>query len=101
MPINEEHNEVIELVVKDGQQLDLPKLKQLLAKNNIDSTAIYQWQNHYVIFDKVQDIGVMQGRLQNNFPEAEVKVYHDMFYEYSKKKHCTDKTTAKNGIIFY
>ena len=28
--INEEHNEVIELVVKDGQQLDLQKLKLLL-----------------------------------------------------------------------
>ncbi len=95
LPINEEHNEVIELVVKEGMQLDLPKLKLLLAKNNIDSNAIYQWQNHYVIFDKVQDIGVMQGRLQNNFPETEVKVYHDMFYEYSKKKHCTDKTTVK------
>jgi hypothetical protein len=95
-PINEEHNEVIELVVKEGRQLDLPKLKQLLAKNNIDSNAVYQWQNHYVIFDKIQDVGVMQGRLQNNFPETEVKVYHDMFYEYRKKKHCTDKTTAKD-----
>lgn len=94
-PINEEHNEVIELVVKDGKSLDVSKLKLLLAKNNMDSTAIYQWQNHYVIFDRVQDISVMQGRLQNNFPEAEVKVYYDMFYEYSKKKHCTDTSTAR------
>ncbi len=94
-PINEEHNEVIELVVKQGQQLNLSKLKQLLAQNKMDSTAIYQWQNHYVIFDKVVDIGVMQGRLQNNFPEATVRVYHDMFYQYSKKKHCTDTATAR------
>jgi hypothetical protein len=96
LPINEEHNEVIELVVKEGMQLNLPKLKQLLAKNNIDSNAIYHWQNHYVIFDKIQDIGVMQGRIQNNFPEVEVRVYHDLFYEYSKKKHCIDKTVAKD-----
>jgi hypothetical protein len=94
LPINEEHNEVIELVVKDGKQLDLPKLKQILAKNNMDSSAIYQWQNHYVLFGKVQDLGVMQGRLQNNFPKAEVKAYHDLFYEYSKKKHCSDKSVA-------
>ncbi len=93
-PINEEHNEVIELVVKEGKQLDLQKLKLLLAKNNMDSTAVYKWQNHYVIFDKVQDLGVMEGRLQNNFPEATVKAYHNMFYEYSKKKHCDEKTTA-------
>jgi L-rhamnose mutarotase len=95
LPITEEHSEVIELVVKAGKQLDLSKLKQLLANNGIDSNAVYQWQNHYIIFGKVQDIGVMQGRLQNNFPEADVKVYHDMFYEYSKQKHCTNKTTAK------
>ena len=92
--INEEHSEIIELVVKEGQQLDLLKLKLLLAKNNMDSNAIYQWQNHYVIFDKVQDLGVMEGRLRNNFPGVEVKVYHDMFYEYSKKKHCDDKNIA-------
>jgi hypothetical protein len=93
--INEEHNEVIELVVKDGQTLDITKLKQLLAQNNMDSSAIYQWQNHYVIFSKVQDLGVMEGRLQNHFPEAVVKAYHNMFYEFSKKKHCTDKVVAK------
>jgi hypothetical protein len=95
LPINEEHNEVIEMVVKDGKQLDINKLKQLLTQNKIDSSAVYQWQNHYVIFAKIADVGVMKGRLQNNFPDAEVKVYHDMFYEYSKKKHCTDKTVAK------
>ena len=94
LPINEEHNEAIELVVKDGKQLDVFKLKGLLAKNNIDSNAIYQWENHYVIFAKIADVGVMQGRLQNNFPDTEVKAYHDMFYEYSKKKHCSDKSVV-------
>jgi L-rhamnose mutarotase len=94
LPINTEHNEVIELVAKEGMQLDLPKLKQLLVKNNMDSNAIYQWQNHYVIFDKVVDAGVMQGRLQNNFPNTEVKLYPDMFYEFNRK-YCTDKSIAK------
>ncbi len=60
----------------------------------INPSSIYQWKNHYVIFDKIQDMGVMQGRLQNNFPEAEVRVYHDLFYEYNKQKHCKDKTIA-------
>jgi hypothetical protein len=95
LPINEEHNEMIELLVKENKTLDIARLKELLHKNNIDSSGVYQWQNHYVIFAKVADASVMQGRLQNNFPEADVKVYHDLFYEYSKKKHCTDKTVAK------
>ncbi|HEX6847206.1 MAG TPA: L-rhamnose mutarotase [Chitinophagaceae bacterium] len=95
LPINEEHNEVIGMVVKDGKQIDLTKLKELLTQNNIDGDAIYQWQNHYVIFAKIADVGVMQGRIQNNFPDTEVKVYHDLFYEYNKKKHCPDKSVAK------
>ncbi|GAB2823896.1 hypothetical protein GCM10027043_26430 [Ferruginibacter profundus] len=94
LPINKEHNEVIELIVKENEILDVQKLKTLLSKNNMDSNAVYQWQNHYVIFDKVQDVGVMQGRLQNNFPSATVKVYPDMFYEFNRTT-CADKTVAK------
>ena len=93
-PVNTEHNEVIELIVKENETLDIKKLKEILGKNKIDTGAIYQWQNHYVIFAKVQDIGVMQGRLQNNFPNTEVKIYHDMFYEFNRQ-YCTDKTVAK------
>jgi L-rhamnose mutarotase/Right handed beta helix region len=94
LPINTEHNEVIEIVTKPGETLDVQKLKNILAQNNMDSNAIYQWQNHYVIFDKVVDAGVMQGRLQNNFPTAQVKLYPDLFYEFNRK-YCSDKTVAK------
>lgn len=94
LTINKERNEVIELVVKSGEALDFIKLKTILLQNHMDTTAIYQWQNHYVLFQKVQDITVMQGRLQNNFPEAQVKVYHDMFYEFNRS-HCSDTSTAK------
>jgi len=93
--INEEHDEVIELVLKNGSPIDIVKLRQLLAQNNIGSNSIYQWNNHYVIFAKIADLSVMESRLRNNFPEAEVKVYYDLFYEYSKEKHCLDKTVAK------
>ncbi|MGG9960879.1 L-rhamnose mutarotase [Ferruginibacter sp. SUN106] len=93
LPINKEHNEVIELVTKAGEKLDVQKLKNILAANTMDSTAVYQWQNHYVIFDKVVDVGVMQGRLQNNFPTATVKVYPDMFYEFNRTR-CDDKNVA-------
>lgn len=94
LPINTEHNEVIEIITKPGETLDVQKLKNILAQNNMDSSAIYQWQNHYVIFDKVVDAGVMQGRLQNNFPNTTVKLYPDLFYEFNRK-YCVDKTVAK------
>ena len=44
-------------------------------------------------------LAVMQGRLENNFPEAEVKVYHDLFYEFNKKSIVQIKQLQKNGII--
>jgi hypothetical protein len=93
LPINKERSEVIELVVKEGQTIDLVKLKSILFKNNMDTTAIYQWKNHCVLFGKVQDVTVMQGRLQNNFPQAMVKVYYDMFYQFNRK-NCSDKNNA-------
>lgn len=93
--INEEHPELIELVLKAGSALDLPKLKNLLAANDMDSAALYKWQNHYVYYGKVADLSVMQGRLQNNFPGLEVKAYYDMFYEFRKRKHCSDPSEAK------
>ncbi|MEO7309948.1 MAG: L-rhamnose mutarotase [Chitinophagaceae bacterium] len=95
LPVNEEHSEIIELVTKENAPLDIQKLKILLQKSNMDSNAIYQWQNHTVYFGKVVDLSVMQGRLQNNFPDAAVKLYHDLVYEFSKRKHCADTATAK------
>ncbi|MFV0605243.1 MAG: L-rhamnose mutarotase [Niabella sp.] len=94
IPINEERSELIELIVKSGKTLDVKKLKQLLHDNGMDSGSVYQWKDHYVIYSKVKDVGVMQGRIQNNFPEVVVRVYHDMFYEFSKQKHCPNKTIA-------
>ncbi len=93
-PINEEKPAVMELIVQQGQTLDTEKLIDLLKQNNIDNSAVYQWQNHYVIFDKIADVLSMQGRLQNNFPQAQVKVYHDLFYDFNGK-YCNGKNPAK------
>jgi hypothetical protein len=94
LPVNAEHKEIIELVAPPGKNLDVQHLKTLLQQNGMDSSAIYQWQNHYVIFDKVVDVAVMQGRFQNHFPGTEVKVYPDLFYEFNRSR-CDDKTIAK------
>lgn len=94
LPINVERNEVIEIVFKEKEAFDIAKLKALMLRNKMDTAGIYQWKNHYVLFTKVQDIGAMQGRLQNNFPGTTVKVYHDLFYEFNRQR-CDDKTIAK------
>ena len=94
LAINTEHNEVIELVTKPNETLDIKKLKAFLLQNELDTSAVYQWQNHYVIFDRPKDVFSFKGKLQDNFPGAQVKWYSDMFYEFNRTK-CVNKTVAK------
>lgn len=93
LPIAEAHSEIIELVAKENETIDLLKLKNILLQNNMDTAAIYRWQQHYVYFGRVADIGVIQRRLQNNFPGVQVNVYYNLVYEFSRK-YCKDKTVA-------
>ncbi|RYZ28226.1 MAG: L-rhamnose mutarotase, partial [Chitinophagaceae bacterium] len=83
---------IIELV-SNNTAIDLQKLKEVLEQNKIDPTSIYQWQNHTVVFDKVQDASVVKGKIEKAFPGAKVKVYYDAFYEFNRKT-CSDTGTA-------
>ena len=79
--INQEHKEVIELVAKEGITTDLHRLKQVLSNVKLDTTSIYQWEKHIVIFETVQDLSVLSGKLKNALPDMSVKVYYDLFYQ--------------------
>lgn len=94
-PITHELPVVIELVANNDQSVDIQKLKTVLATYNQHPTTVYQWQNHYVIFDKVQDVSVLQGKLRNAFPSMQLKVYYDLFYEFDRKQHCSNVEIAK------
>ncbi len=97
--INKEQPVIIELIT-DANTINIENLKQVLAKNNVSEEAVYQWQNHYVIFDKVQDVFVLQGKLQSAFPTVQIKTYNDLFYEFNRD-HCgdTSKTRKWNHTI--
>jgi hypothetical protein len=95
LPVNEEHSEVIEIVARQGESIDQARLKKVLTQNNVDSNAVYQWKNHYVIFARIQDVSVLHDKLKNLFPETEVKAYYDMFYEFRRKKQCGETSEAK------
>jgi L-rhamnose mutarotase len=98
--INEEHPEIIEIIVHPDSVLNVQKLKTVLHQYQLDSSAVYQWKNRFVVFANMQDVGVMEGRLQKNFPGTTVKAYYDLFYQYDKKKHCPDKELAKEWDHF-
>jgi L-rhamnose mutarotase len=84
-PINEARNEMIELVVPDGILFRIDSLKRFLYKYNIDSSAVYSWKNHHVVYATVTDIAVLEGRLKNNFAGVVIRVYHDLFYQFDRR----------------
>jgi hypothetical protein len=90
--IAKEQSVIIEIVA--AKELDKQKLKTLLAENKVNPEAIYQWQNHYVVFDKVQDVFVLKSKIQKAFADAQVKVYYDAFYDFNRS-YCSDTSTRK------
>ncbi|MVM30317.1 L-rhamnose mutarotase [Spirosoma sp. HMF4905] len=91
--INKENPVIIELIANAGQTIDVQRLKQVLTRSKVNPEALYQWENHYVIFDKVQDAFVLSERLKAAFPGAKVKTYYDLFYEFNRN-HCPTGSVA-------
>jgi hypothetical protein len=91
--INKEQPVIIELVTSDSSSLNLEKLYEVLTKFKIDKSALYQWQNHMVIFDKIQDIYSVTEKLKAVFPSIRVKTYNDLFYEFNRK-NCPDQSNS-------
>lgn len=84
--INKENPVIVELTTNEGQSLDIEQLKKVMVQNKVRPKALYQWQNHYVIFDNVQDVFVLSERLKTAFPTAKVKTYYDLFYEFNRSR---------------
>jgi len=69
-------------------------MKAVLAKSKVSAASLYQWNNHYVIFDKVQDVFVLSERLKAAFPAVQVKTYYDLFYEFNRARCSTGAVTG-------
>jgi hypothetical protein len=91
-PINKEKPIIVELIAT--KELDTVQLRKILVQQKVNPTAVYQWQNHYVIFDRVADPGQLKQKLTANFPTVQVKIYDDLFYEFNRS-YCNDKNSAK------
>jgi len=91
--INKEHPVIIELVAKDDHSLNIQLLKEFLTANKINAGALYQWQQHYIIFDKISDAYAFRKKIATTFQGVQVKVYDDLFYEFNRS-HCSDSSNA-------
>ncbi len=92
--INIEKPVIIELITENGKTVDRKKLDEILVKSKVSQEALFQWENHLVIFDKVQDVYLLRERLKNAFPQVQIKTYDDLFYEFNQEK-CKNGKQAK------
>ncbi|QDK80621.1 L-rhamnose mutarotase [Spirosoma sp. KCTC 42546] len=87
--INKENPVIVELVADAKQPIDIQRIKEVMIRSKVNPEALYQWENHYVIFDRVQDVFVLSERLKGAFPTAKVKTYYDLFYEFNRNNCAT------------
>ncbi len=79
---------VLELIFKNKRPSDRASLEKICAENNIPSDAIYQWENHLLIFAGLKDPEALRKQLLSAFKNAEVKSYNKPFYEFNRQKNC-------------
>jgi hypothetical protein len=92
--INKEQPVVIELVANEGAAIDINTIKEIAIKFKVDTTALYQWKNHLVIFDKVQDEYSFCEKIRATLPTVALKLYHDLVYDFNLA-NCSTTALAK------
>ncbi len=92
---------IIEIIEGKTGELNSDTLKQFIKQNSADNIEFYQWNNHYVVFGNISDAETTTQQIISKYPNSKVKLYDDMFYEFDKRKRCSDTTIARewNDII--
>lgn len=94
LPLAWDHPEVVELVFPDSLQPNPQALRRFMASQSLDTNALFVWKNRVVIFTLIPDLLVLQGRLRKAFPGVDVRLYHDMFYDFRRDVHCDSGYTS-------
>jgi len=85
--IAEDKQVVFELVFKLN---DLPNEKEISTfakENNLLTSAFYKWNNRLIIYTSSLKVESLNQTLKK-FKSNEIKLYDDLFYNFSRKKNC-------------
>lgn len=75
---------IIELVDMD-YRFSTATLTQFCRENKIETSSVYQWQNHWVIYGK-QNARELAEKIEKKFPKLKVNVYNAPFYDFNREK---------------
>ncbi|WP_316739492.1 L-rhamnose mutarotase [Pedobacter aquatilis] len=86
----EDKSVVFELVF-ENQNLPSEKVLENFAKeNNLLSSSIYKWNNRLVVYTSSLKVESLQQTLKR-LNAKEIKLYDNLFYDFTRAKHCNEK----------
>jgi hypothetical protein len=85
----------IEVIGPVGHNLTTKAIKTIAKEYGLPTSAIYQWNNHLVLYGELKRVALLKHELLENYPKCEIKVYQDPFYDFDRKQRCVNKDVAK------
>lgn len=85
---------VFELLYKTGNLPGNSILKTFAKENNLLPGSIYKWNNRLVIYTSSLKVESLQQTLKR-LNATEIKLYDNLFYDFSRAKNCGDKPVAE------
>ena len=81
---------IIELVDTD-YRFSTSDLLNFCQKNDINASSVYQWQNHWVIYDKFNSAKI-SWKLGKEYPRLKINVYNTPFYNFNREVQTHEKS---------
>lgn len=86
---------IIEVISLNSDTILYDKFVEICNKYNIDSTSVYRWKNHLIVYDVLEDGEKMYEDMTNNYLGSmySVKYYNKPYYIFDRQ-NCDNKETA-------
>jgi len=84
---------LIEIVTDIRSDIPVAGLKKICKEYDIDTTSIYRWRNHLIVYNVLEKPQEMISKLGSEYPGASIKYYDIPFYVFNRE-NCEDKETV-------
>lgn len=78
----------VEVIAPLNQTISTKAALKLCQAYQLPASSVYTWKNHLVIYGKLTRVNLLRHQLETFYPQAEVKVYQNPFYDFDRPTHC-------------
>ncbi len=83
---------VVEII---GQGVEIGEVEDLAIKSGADDTRLYKWETHLAIYSGFSDVTGFEEEIKTAYPNVQIKIYKDPFYQFKIVEHRENYTPAK------